>query len=154
MNEVKIQVPEGMEIDKENSTFELIKFKKKENVLPRKWEDIRNIKGYYISGACEINHSSSLVAIDSHRSTLPTEELAEAMLALCQLIYLRDVYNDGWIPNFGNSQYKYGFAVSNGKIQPYEYESLNYVLLFKTSELRNLFFTNFKDLLEIAKPLL
>lgn len=30
-NEVKIEVPEGYEIDKENSTFECIKFKKKES---------------------------------------------------------------------------------------------------------------------------
>ena len=28
-NEIKINVPEGMEIDKENSTFECIKFKPK-----------------------------------------------------------------------------------------------------------------------------
>ena len=28
--EIRIQVPEGMEIDKENSTFECIKFKPKE----------------------------------------------------------------------------------------------------------------------------
>lgn len=38
--ELKIQAPEGYEIDKENSTFEKIVFKKEERKLPKKWEDL------------------------------------------------------------------------------------------------------------------
>ena len=48
--ELKIQAPEGYEIDKENSTFECIKFKSiKKNIT---YEDICNnllISGYYIN---------------------------------------------------------------------------------------------------------
>lgn len=33
MKEIKIDIPEGYEIDKENSTFECIKFKKKVNEI-------------------------------------------------------------------------------------------------------------------------
>lgn len=42
--ELKIQVPEGYEIDKENSTFENIVFKRKE--LPKSWEDLGAIRGF------------------------------------------------------------------------------------------------------------
>ena len=42
--ELKIQVPEGYEIDKENSTFEKIVFKKVENELPKSWEELGEIK--------------------------------------------------------------------------------------------------------------
>ena len=38
MKELKIEVPKGYEIDKENSTFECIKFKKKQEI--RTWDDL------------------------------------------------------------------------------------------------------------------
>lgn len=36
--EVKIAIPQGYEVDKENSTFECIKFKKKQEI--KTWEDL------------------------------------------------------------------------------------------------------------------
>nr|DAU65294.1 MAG TPA: hypothetical protein [Caudoviricetes sp.] len=44
--ELKIEVPQGYEIDKENSTFEKIVFKKVEKELPKSWEDLGEIKRY------------------------------------------------------------------------------------------------------------
>ena len=41
--EIKIQVPDGYEIDEENSTFGCIKFKEKKEI--RTWEDFIKIKG-------------------------------------------------------------------------------------------------------------
>ena len=46
--ELKIEVPEGFEIDREKSTFEKIVFKKVERDLPKRWEDLKTIKGYYV----------------------------------------------------------------------------------------------------------
>lgn len=37
--EVKINIPEGYEIDKDNSTFECIKFKKKDEGI-NTWKDL------------------------------------------------------------------------------------------------------------------
>ena len=37
--EFKIQVLKGYKIDRENSTFEMIVFKKIENELPKSWEE-------------------------------------------------------------------------------------------------------------------
>lgn len=42
--EIKIQVPEGCEIDKENSTFELIRFKPIKNLLHMKMCVIKYLK--------------------------------------------------------------------------------------------------------------
>ena len=43
--EVKIQAPEGYEIDKENSTFECIKFKPIKRYIT--YEDVCNCRKYY-----------------------------------------------------------------------------------------------------------
>lgn len=46
--EVKINIPEGYEIDKDNSTFECIKFKKKDEGI-NTWKDLQRVSGYYIN---------------------------------------------------------------------------------------------------------
>lgn len=46
--ELKIEVPDGYEIDKEKSTFEKIIFKKVEKELPKSWEELKIISGYYL----------------------------------------------------------------------------------------------------------
>ncbi len=45
--EIKINIPEGYEIDKEHSTFECIKFKKKVKKI-NVWKDITYVTGFYI----------------------------------------------------------------------------------------------------------
>ena len=52
--EVKITIPEGYEIDKENSTFECIKFKKKFEV--NTWKDIRTLSGTLITSKSDFYH--------------------------------------------------------------------------------------------------
>ena len=47
-NEIKINVPEGYEIDKENSTFECIRFKKKDDIYRYKCQ---LFDGYYVTRA-------------------------------------------------------------------------------------------------------
>lgn len=53
-NEIRIVPPEGMEIDKENSTFDCIKFKP---IQKKKWRDdiTLEIKGYFIDTISRIN---------------------------------------------------------------------------------------------------
>ena len=107
-NEIKINVPEGMEIDRENSTLECIRFKPKKKELPKTWEEFCNNNPrregeFYINDYSEIRETSASTGgryknIDVN--VLPSREYAEAMLALCQLIQLRDCYNDGWKPNW------------------------------------------------------
>ena len=44
---MNIEIPEGYEVDKKNSTFDIIKLKKIEAKLPKTWEELKRVKGYY-----------------------------------------------------------------------------------------------------------
>ena len=162
-NEIKINVPEGMEIDKENSTFECIKFKPKKKELPKTWEEFceNNLikpEEYFVSTASNITsaYDGELQKRGSHMDAnlLPSKEYAEAMLALCKIIQLRDCYNDGWKPDWGEESFKYVIKFYNGLVYfdtPLRFSS---ILAFKTEDLRKTFYDNFKDLIEQAKLLL
>ena len=151
--ELNIIAPEGYEIDKENSTFEKIVFKKTSNNLPKTWEELKNIYGYYISSSSEITPSCVINASNYTKNIFPTKELAKAALALAQLLQLRDRYNGdnkGFI--FGGNNYC--ITISSNGISKYFDIYIQQVLAFRTIELRDEFYNNFKDLIEIAKPLL
>lgn len=153
--EMKIQVPQGYEIDKENSTFEKIVFKKVERELPKSWEDLKILNGYYVKDSSKVDLFKSYTTDEYNKNVFPTKEEAEACLALAQLCQLRDRYNDGWKPNWRTgSEIKYCIIIDENKIVESQYITLNRVLHFKTPELRDEFLENFRDLIETAKPLL
>ena len=150
--EINIIAPEGYEIDKENSTFEKIVFKKI-NELPKTWEDLKYISGAFISNLSDIHTINSIETSHSAKNTFPTKELAKAALALAQLLQLRDRYNgdnEGFIFNKNN----YCISVYNYNIDKSWNAQIQRVLAFRTKELGDEFYNNFKDLIEIAKPLL
>lgn len=158
---MKIIPPEGYEVDKENSTFECIKFKPIKEALPTTWEEF--CKVYPIQeGEAYINHVSMVVTLDfsrnrsfNNKNILPSEEMAEAVLALCQLIQLRDCYNQGWKPDWCNNRFdKWCIEIQGTRILRAVHANITHVLAFETDALRNEFLKNFKDLIEIAKPLL
>lgn len=111
MNELKITIPEGYEIDKANSTFELIKFNKIEKQLPKTWEELEVVTGFCISPGffrvIRVDISGSRITAINGKSFFPTKEYAEAVLALAQLLQLRQVYNDGWEPDWTKNIEKY-----------------------------------------------
>lgn len=54
--EMKIQVPEGYEIDREKSTFESIVFKKVEvKDLPKSWEGLLGVSGCYVDSNSKVD---------------------------------------------------------------------------------------------------
>ena len=128
--QINIDIPQGYEIDKDNSTFECIKFKKIEKQFPNSWEE------YLSSQPLGVK-----VMFESKFNSLP-----ETYKALRKLELLRDCYNDGWVADIVNNDYGYSFVNSIPKELPF--------LNFKTAELRDKFLENFKDIIEIAKPLL
>lgn len=162
--EIKITPPEGYEVDKEHSTFECIKFKPIKE-LPTTWEEfcknhLLKVGESWITSISEITYiskekggSTRFCNRDEH--VLPSTKYAEAMLALCQLIQLRDCYNDGWQPDWtdGNTV-KYCLGVCQNRVTKEVLQITNKVMTFKTMDLRDEFLENFKDLIEIAKPLL
>ena len=134
MKTLKIEVPEGYEIDKEKSTFENIVFKEVDKKLPMSIEDL-----YIMSTIANV-----------------PVKYYDSITALGQLLVLRDAWNDGWEPDWGNgAKYKWCIYVSNDDIIIKDcFFSHQRILFFKTQELRDKFLIQFKDLIEIAKPLL
>ena len=156
--ELKIEVPNGYEIDREKSTFENIVFKKVENELPKNWCDLKFIKGFFVNGESEIKEINEthdkILAIEGNRNVFPNREEAEACVALAQLCQLRDRYNDGWKPDWETSTMKHCIYFSKDKVKDGCQFDHSRVLAFKHASIRDKFLENFKDLIEIAKPLL
>lgn len=151
--ELKIEVPQGYEIDREKSTFEKIVFKRKE--LPKSWEDLGVVRGFYVNAHSRVRDFEGRTSKDSSKNTFPTKEEAEACIALAQLCQLRDIYNDGWKPDWKNDREpKYVIEIFYDNIVKRTYECRYKVLTFKTQELRDEFLENFKHLIWVAKPLL
>ena len=144
--ELKIEAPEGYEIDRENSTFKKIVFKKIENELPKSWEDLYEVGGWFVDFHSDVVTSGSMRTADSVKNRFPTKEEAEACVALAQLCQLRDRYNDGWKPNWNDGTDKYSIYFTRDEIDGVCEYCSHRVLAFKTLELR--------DIIEIAKPLL
>ena len=136
MKELKIEVPEGYQIDKEKSTFEKIVFKAIENKLPMSVEEIPN-RRFYVTESGYGGYSDNVTL--HGKGYLSTMERAKAFLALMQLVELRDVWN-------GDSERHLYLIYSENRTSN--------LLSFKTLELRNQFSEQFKDLIEQAKELL
>ena len=153
MKSVKIEVPQGYEIDKEKSTFENIVFKEVKKELPKTWEELGKIKGHYVSSfsnVCDIDGFSS----NDLKNTFATKEQAEASIALAQLSQLLEVYRKGWVPNWKDGDYKYCIYFCNDLITKCTNYETSLFLSFQDEETRDLFLGNFKDLIEQAKPLM
>jgi hypothetical protein len=82
-NEIRIPIPEGMEIDRENSTFECIKFKPIEK---KRWRDDKNAKveGYYISNLCVFRQAKGNNVPDNY-NVFATEKQAKSALAMARI---------------------------------------------------------------------
>lgn len=76
----------------------------------------------------------------------------DVLEALRRLVILRDYYNEGWRPQ--NNSYVHIITTRNGELVNDCLMGDFRVLYFKSVEIRNTFFKEQKELLEIAKPLL
>lgn len=106
--ELKIQVPEGYEIDKENSTFECIKFKSIRNDIT--YKDICKKlfgKGYYYFG--DRGEIREIVEFDdktcADRNNAAYIKQLDKILALNQLLNIAEYYNN--IHNSNNETHFY-----------------------------------------------
>ena len=155
---IEIIAPDGYEVDKERSSFEKIVFRALPDKLPKTWEELKKIGGFFTDGNSNVNpiHGDGLLYTDDEtvRNTWPTREEAEASIALAQLCQLRDRYNRGWKPDWVNGRDKFCITFYGGDVHPFEPVHFHGVLAFKTPELRDEFKKNFADLIEKAKPLL
>ena len=93
--EFKVQIPEGYEIDRENSTFECIKFKLAKKYIT--YKDVcnklfKNFQGYLISGYGQIDDFSYESDKFEPNSATNIKQL-DRLLALNQLLNITEYYN-------------------------------------------------------------
>lgn len=93
--EIKIKVPEGYEIDKENSTLECIKFKliKKELTYKDVVEELFSNTYYYTDARGKIIAPAGLIVGKEDKNNAATKKQLERVLALNQLLNIAEYYN-------------------------------------------------------------
>ena len=157
---LKINIPEGYEIDKERSTFEEIVFKKVEDPfakLPKTWEEYckqtKNSPSYYWNNCCETSVVTSVFA--GFYNEFSTEERVKQYVALGRLLQLRDY----WVSNLKDTPnnfvaviYHFDGEIVNTNVS--KKRSLSYSLTFPTREVAQKFIECFKDLINEAYPLI
>lgn len=156
MKTLKITPPEGYEIDKDKSTLEEIIFKPVKKQLPQSWEELETIEGYWSTSHCGIIKNYNVKCRDENKNLFATEAQAKASIALAQLSQLREVYRDGWVPDWNSYRQKQKYSIININEIFIVNSSVNqhYFLTFQSAEIRDEFLNNFKDLIEEASPLL
>lgn len=92
----------------------------------------------------------------NNKPVAPNTELGEAVEAMLKLLFYREYYNEGWVVdwNKNNTEKKYCIEVCDNNFIKSEHVFNQYVMSFKSEEIRNKFLEEQIDLLRIAKPLL
>ena len=145
--ELKIEVPQGYEIDRQKSTFEKIIFKKiPEN--PKTWEEYCSLmkgKTVYYTNCNNITVSGFSDAHDK----FVNKKRAEQFIALGMLLQLRDY----WVKR---SKFKDAIGIftwGDGLIVTNNCDINDFALTFPTQEMADKFITCFRDLIKQASPL-
>ena len=133
--------------------------------LPKTWDEF--CEKYYIKEKeAFINSASDIVSLnnyfsnrtfrlcDGDKNLCTSAQEAEAFLALMQLRQLRKAYVKEWKPNWTCDSTKFCIIVDVDRIRVTDHYYCSRNLSFPTYELAEQFLNNFKDLLEMAKPLL
>jgi len=80
---------------------------KKENVpvntLPKTWEDLKEISGYFVSAYSSCNEIVKADIFQENKNIFHTELQAKSVLAYAQLSQLVAKMNGNWQPNFNDS---------------------------------------------------
>lgn len=129
--------------------------------LPKTWEEHclmcaqNKVESYYIDTDSSITSDWHTLAgyTRENRNLCQTKEDAEAFLALMQLRALWHDYVGDFEIDWTSHNYFSIFRSLNNKIIVH-YASSPKTFCFPTSKLAEKFLTNFKDLFEIAKPLI
>ena len=151
---IKIQIPDGYEIDEAKSSFTEIKFKPIEDKYPDSWDDAflgKRISGHYIDIDGDIVAANCGNYTKKDRNIFFKVGQAKSILAYAQLTQLMALpcYNGDWEADWDDvDQPKYYIYRSGSQLE----KSTNYCyyeeMAFKSREIRDIFFDKYQDLLQ------
>jgi len=151
MKKHKVKIPKGYEVESVQSynpcymgnlrKETTVKFKPIKKQLPKTWEEyMRNDRDIAGTKPWEI--------------IMPAKYI-QPVWALIRLIQLKDHYNDGCGPDWKDcDEVKHIIDVWCDKVRTNNVLCGNKLLSFKHPDLRDEFLSNFRELIETAKPLL
>ena len=162
-NELTIEIPDGKMVDWEESKKQNKIVLKKKDTKPRSWEEYctntKRNRTYFIgptSGIIEAFCGNEFLDTKSDKNTLPSKELAEAFLAMMQLMSLRQAWIGDWKPDWLDMTLEKRCIIikGDGRIVVNSLFHNRRTLSFPTEEMAEDFMNCFEDLLEVAKPLI
>lgn len=139
--ELKIEAPEGYEVDWDNSSMNTIRFKPTKKTIT--YQDVKeklfSDKEHYVEYAGTINSSKNTRYYGENIIIATSKQQIEQLLALNKLMNVAKYLNDGWEPDFLNIEERKWFIC-------YDYEDLmldtdfsayyrNSVVYFKSEKL-------------------
>lgn len=149
---LKIEVPQGYEVDKEQSTFEQIVFKKIEKET---WESVmftKKASGSYIDLGSNIVTfpECKRFFIEEDKNVFKTNKQAKSALAYAQLTQLMalDKYNGDWKPVWNDGNKKYVINYNCDKIILQDCYYTHSFLAFKEETARDEFYRHHEDLIK------
>lgn len=156
---IEIQIPEGYDDAVFDQKTNEIKFVKNDT-KPRSWEEYRE-QVYNTKSFVAIIESCDGCFINRNRGEIPlisefnTKEEAQAVIAFCKLIQLRDAWLGNWKPDWNdNTTRKFTIFCKRGvPTKDYSY-TFQHILAFPTQKMCDEFLETFRGLIEEAKSLL
>ena len=137
--EIKITVPEGYEIDKENSTFECIKFKKKGLTYEDVAEELfKNKKTYFLGTLAHIDYFIPEANGIYLANNATSEKQLQRLLAINKLMNVAEYLNEGWKPDWKDGTNKW-YLLWHASCKKFDTISLSHLQytepVFKTQKL-------------------
>ena len=152
-----IEIPEGYEIDIEETKKQEGLIVLRTQLSPTNWEELTRVykdKASFLYSSCfdEVIEGN----FESHigLGEFVDKETACAFVALWKLLNYRKAWIGGWKPDWKNSDPKFTIIIGGDRIIVGENKIVSRSMSFPTEEMCNVFCESFKDLLEVAKPLL
>jgi hypothetical protein len=137
----------------------LVEFVKKQPQYPKTYEECCRIMGFN-SNTLKWNNFFNINK-DTHPYIKHFDNLIESF---CKLLICRDAYwkiigeqwgwDNPWKPIYTDETIKYSITTHKNSLDFNGTIERNYVLIFPTKEIRNIFYENFKNLIEACKELL
>lgn len=146
----KIPIPKGWEFDKIENGEIILKESKIE--LPNTWGKCYTLldQGEFITNDCGIIQGR-LMNPDSHNRNAIPLGLGLPMIAFMQLLICREVYRQGWEPNWNTIDNKFTIQYRGDVITTRISRFSNTILSFQSKEVRDKFLENFRHLIIEAK---
>lgn len=118
--------------------------------LPKSWEDLREVDGYWADAYCDIQFGTRFYTTNSSSQLIfPTEKQVKSTLAFAKLSQLAKAMNGGWEPDWNDENVqKYIVEYQKGFLTIESYASIKSHLCFKTKKIAEFSRENHRQLWE------